>query len=405
MPGTADNLPGPRADTRLVVLWNHLGPYHLARLSALHQAMGGSGLLAVEVFRHSATYAWKHDLDETDYPCITLFSTAPDHPPSPGQTRRGVTDCLDRTDPEAVAVPGWSAPMARAALLWCRQRRRQAILMSDSKADDAPRRRLVEWMKRHVVGQVDAALVSGTEAKRYVVQLGLPPGRIFTGYDVVDNRHFTRGRSSPLPGLPERYILACCRFVPRKNLPRLVRAWATCRARLTADCPPLVLAGDGPDRPALEQLIHQLHLHDVHLPGFVHYRDLPALYAHATCLVHPALQEQWGLVVNEAMAAGLPVLCSRAVGARYDLVVEGRNGLLFDPTSVDDLTEALRRFVSMDDRQKQVMAAASSARIQPWSTDLFARNLLAAVDTGPRPETLRRRSGRLLIELTTRFGS
>ncbi len=403
MPGPTDNPSRRRDGTRLVVLWNHLGPYHLARLSALHTAMNGSGLVAVEVFRNSPVYAWRHDRDKVDYPCLTLFDTDPTDPPSSGQIRRRVTHCLDRTDPAAVAVPGWSATMARTALLWCRQHRRQAILMSDSKADDTPRRRITEWVKRQVVSQFDAALVSGSAARDYASHLGLPPDRIVTGYDVVDNRHFVRGAAMPPAGLPDGYILACCRFIERKNLPRLVRAWAACRTRMKTACPPLVLAGDGPGRPALQQLITELDLHDVHLPGFVHYRDLPALYAHATCLVHPALQEQWGLVVNEAMAAGLPVLCSRTVGARYDLVIENRNGLLFDPTTVDEIADTLCRFVSMDDRQKQAMGSASSALIEPWSTDLFARNLLSAIDTGRRPESLRRRAGRLLIALSTRL--
>src|SRR5262249_59830905 len=94
----------------------------------------------------------------------------------------------------------------------------------------------------------------------------------------------------------------------------------------------LVLLGEGEQRAKLEGLRDALGLrNDVSMPGFKQYDELPAYYGLASAFVHTSTTEQWGLVVNEAMAAGLPVLVSERCGCGPDLVREGVNGFTFDP--------------------------------------------------------------------------
>jgi len=100
---------------------------------------------------------------------------------------------LNEIRPDAVAIPGWGFAYSRAALRWCRRRDATAILMSESKHDDEPRTLWKEFFKSHLyVRKFDSALVGATAHRDYLVELGLPNARIFTGYDVVDNEYFAR---------------------------------------------------------------------------------------------------------------------------------------------------------------------------------------------------------------------
>ena len=113
------------------------------------------------------------------------------------------------------------------------------------------------------------------------------------------------------------------------------------------------------------------------MPGFVQYPDLPRWYAEASCFVHASLIEPWGLVVNEAMAAGLPVIVSRTCGCAADLVQEGVNGWTFDPTDKLGLAELMRR-ISASPEQAKLMGESSRRIIRDWGTERFAAGVLAA---------------------------
>ncbi len=138
--------------------------------------------------------------------------------------------------------------------------------------------------------------------------------------------------------------MASCRFVPKKNLDVLLEAFA---AYCEASRSPweLVLCGDGPMKEGLEAMTRELGISDhVRMPGFVQYEDLPSYYGLAQAFVHASHREQWGLVVNEAMAAGLPVLVSERCGCVPELVQQGVNGFTFPPSDAAALKRLLLRF-------------------------------------------------------------
>jgi glycosyltransferase involved in cell wall biosynthesis len=179
-------------------------------------------------------------------------------------------------------------------------------------------------------------------------------------------------------GLPENYFLASARFIPKKNLPRLIEAYALYRKK--AGPWSLVLLGDGALRPDLCRLISDLGLqNDVQLPGFRQYSELPAYYGLANAFIHASTTEQWGLVVNEAMASGLPVLVSDRCGCAADLVQEGVNGFTFDPRQVNQLAELM---LKISDSQFPIsdFVTASARIIARWKPEHFAQGLKAAAE-------------------------
>ena len=370
-----------------VVLFERLGPYHLARLEAAGQRMT---LTCLELLTHDKTYAWEVTEGAEHFRRVRLFGLGEEGASTLEVVRR-VHAALDEANPQTVAVPGWAAPLALAALDWCASRRRPVVMMSESTVGDAPRHFLKEAIKRRLVGGFSAAgLVGGQPHAEYLKTLGVPAQRVFVGYDAVDNTHFATGADAARAqgetlraslDLPARYFLASNRFVEKKNLPGLLTAYAGYRARVGERAWELVLLGDGPLRPQIERQRAELGLQSsLHLPGFKQYQDLPAYYALAGGFVHASLSEQWGLVVNEAMASGLPVLVSNRCGCAPDLVEEGRNGWTFDPTDLSALSAAMEKFSSLANESLNAMGQTSRALVAAWSPEAFAEGLSRAVD-------------------------
>lgn len=375
---------------RITVIFDNLGPYHLARLTALHLQCD---LTAIELYQTSSEYDWL-SRGKVPFACRTLSAV--------GQTKTlsRLRAALTSARPEAIFVPGWSSSAAIAALRWAHAAGVPAILMSDSRVEDAPRNWFTEWIKRQIVACFSGALVAGTAHREYARALGVPEANIETGYDVVDNAHFASGakaarsaesRMRAVLGLPATYFIVSARFIEKKNLSFLLDAYSLYRAQCSGSPLDLVIIGDGPLRDELEAKRHDLGLEaHVHLPGFIHYDRLPAYYGLATALVMPSITDQWGLVVNEAMASGLPVLVSNGSGAAQDLVEHGTNGYTFNPSRVEELVEQMSTLSDAPAACLEQMGDASRAIITGYTPHSFAT---AATDL---VERLRARPARRL---------
>jgi hypothetical protein len=373
---------------RIALQWPRFGPYHLARLSAAARLFATRGIetFGLETATTDAIYGWRVEVGSEGFTRRTLFPGRCVETVDPAEVREAMFRALDEIDPGVVAVCGYVDEEAWTCLRWCRARRRGAVLMTDSKEDDAPRRIWRERFKSRVVRSFDAALCGGTPHLQYLEKLGLEPQRVRFSTNCVDNAYFRRAaevaRAAPLaadlPGLREAgaFFLASARFVKRKNLERLLLAYEAYRARVADGTAPwrLVILGDGEERLRLEGLIRSRAIRGVTLAGFRQIDELPSYYARAGAFVHPALQEQWGLVVNEAIASGLPVIVSKRCGCATDLVRHGETGLLFDPESVDALA-ALMLEVSGDEGLRRRLAEGGSARIDGWDLDHFVSGL------------------------------
>lgn len=368
--------------THIVVLFTNLGPYHMARLTRLHAACRERGwrLTAVELARSEADYAWKTSLSGSPFLIVSLSSSQLEQTPL-SQLCQRLWATLTQLQPDGVAIAGYSRPAMLGALAWSRWHQMPTVLMSETTAQDAPRQPWKETLKRSLIRRYDAALVGGQPQQQYLASLGMPAAAIFTGYNSVGNATFAPTQIASLPRpVARRYFLVISRFVPKKNLLFLLSAYAAYRAAFGANAWDLVLCGEGELRPQLQRQIAQLTLTEsVHLPGFLQQADLLPYLAHAECLVHASLYEQWGLVVNEAMAAGLPVLVSNRCGCYADLVLEGVTGFGFDPTDQAALASLLHQ-ASTGELDLQRMGQAALQHIQQFSPDGFAQGCLQAAE-------------------------
>ncbi len=297
---------------------------------------------------------------------------------------------LNRHQPDAVVIPGYRSWPCYAALAWCKVNSRLAVLMSESQKQDFPRVRWKEAIKRALFKLFDAALVGGTPQVEYARELGFSPEVIFTGYDVVDNLFWQQqaalarlngpGWRIKL-GLPEKFFVAVNRFIPKKNISGLIKAYTLYKSWAGEKAWSLVICGSGPLEDEIRGLIETVGLQsDILLPGYKNAEEMAVFYGLASVFIHASSHaEQWGLVVNEAMASELPVLVSKICGCAKDLVQNGVNGFTLDPFDVEGMGLLMLK-MSSDQVDLEAMGAASRRIIAAWTPETFARNLLQAIE-------------------------
>jgi glycosyltransferase involved in cell wall biosynthesis len=370
---------------RICLQWPSIGPYHLARLRALAAANEAAPVVGLATSSREQKYAWERG----DQPCRieTVFDRQDFESIDPGRIRREVMKRLTEIGPDVVGVNSYSLPDARASVEWCRRNGKMAILCTDSKRDDAPRVAWRELLKKQLVSLFDAAVVAGSPQRRYLVDLGFPAARIRDGLDVVDNEFFRRVTEPAFGDAKSRYFLSCGRLIPLKNFDALLRGYVRYRSE-SPEPWRLIIAGDGPERERLTNLASELGGDGIEFVGHQSYEDLRKYYHGAGAFVLPTINERWGLVVNEAMASGLPVIVSERAGCAQDLVQHGENGFLVDPTDSNDLADRLRDMASDGDRRKH-MGHRSLQIIADWGLERFASGFMDCVADGIRPQNLR----------------
>ncbi len=369
--------------TKVAIFFANYGPYHLSRLEGfcnLAKKLNWQ-TIPLELTRSGIAYEWKTEVDGISVPILSVLADKEPEQVNFLQLIQSLNVILQKTQPDVVAIAGYFRPAMLATLLWCRYHQISAILLSESKEDDAHRSWLSEKFKSLIIKNYKAALVGGQPHRRYLLKLGMSSDAISFGYNVVGNEVFSPKKNSHLPRPIEKpYFLSINRFIPKKNLLFLLEAYARYRLASRSASWDLVLCGSGELEPEINKKVDRLNLAEcVHLPGFLQQRQLLPHFAHASCFIHASIQEQWGLVVNEAMAAGLPVLVSNKCGCYEDLVIEGINGFGFDPENSQQLTELMLK-MSSGEIDLEKMSQASLEHIQKFSPDYFAEGLVQAVE-------------------------
>lgn len=380
---------------KVALIWIDLGAYHLARLRAVQERFGGN-CVAIELvggFGDQDCLGLPfRETERSGLNIITLFPNQNLEQISPLQLSQKLIQTLNAVQPEHVALCGYHRIENLVAMAWAKATGRGAILMTESKQDDAARQTVQEWLKGAIVRQFNSYLVGGIPHRDYITSLGASKDRVFEGYDVVDNTLFAEAASAVRQqqtklraelGLPDRYFMAACRFVEKKNLSMLLEAYRYYRQTSNTNWG-LVICGGGPLEHTLRRKIATEQIPDVFFPGFHRGKELAVYYGLASCFIHPSIQEQWGLVVNEAMASGLPVLVSNQCGCVPNLVKDGVNGFTFDPTNPHQLAK-LMDAMTRDPAQLEPMSIAAQKTIADYAPENFATNLSLAMKAARSP--------------------
>ena len=379
------------ARCQVVVIWIDWYPYHVARFRGLleNEHIGRSvvGLELVGGVGVHAGLKFRETLPQ-EMPIRTLMPEGNWKDASKPRLALALWRRLNELGPDVVLVPGYYTLPAVAAALWAKLHDRKSVLMTESTRADHQR----VWWKESLKGLLirtlfDWAVTGGQAHRGYLADLGFPAERVARFYDVVDNDFYRRECAalrlgSPVQyGLPATpYFLYVGRLASEKNVDGLLTAYLTYRQN--GGSWPLVLAGDGQDARALKEVAATSpYSAEIHFLGHKSSSELPMLYAFAGCFVLPSTREPWGLVVNEAMASGLPVIVSNRCGCVPDLMLQGRTGVVFDPTVPGDLADSLGAIASATSEQLRSMGRTSYAQVSPYSPAAFAREIASIADS------------------------
>jgi glycosyltransferase involved in cell wall biosynthesis len=302
---------------------------------------------------------------------------------------RGLWSALDRRKPEVIICGGYNYLASWQTLLWARRNRVKFVLWSESNINDARSgKALVEVLKSFFLRKCDRFVVPGKASAEYLQAFGISHGSIVTAPNAVDNNFFevesakARTRAAEIRGkleLPLRFILFVGRLVPEKGIFDLLSAYSGLEPDIRSEVG-LVFAGNGISRSELVLRAKNISPGKICFPGFAQREELAALYALAELLVLPTHSDTWGLVVNEAMACGLPIVASNVAGCVADLVEDEWNGSVVPPHDNNALSGAIRS-VLCQPGLRQSMAVHSLERIQNYSPEACAAGLAVAAMT------------------------
>jgi glycosyltransferase involved in cell wall biosynthesis len=353
----AASTPAPGERPRIAILWQGMAGYSHAAFAAL------SRLGADVVVFHSALGA-NAPFEES---AVTAGLGAHGWDGEPDA--RELDAVLDELDPHAMLVSSWHiGPYRRAARR--RRGRTLRVLCMDNQWWARPKQLLGVATSPFVVRPAyDAAFLPGERSADFARHLGFPDERIIRGIYSCDHARFDAVAEARGDDLPAGAFVFVGRLVPEKGVDVLAEGYR--RYRGSTDDPwPLLVGGAGPEAARLAGI------EGVDLLGFVQPDSLPDLLARSGCLVLPSRFEPWGVVVHEAAAAGLPVVCTSVAGAASRLVLDGYNGVVVPPGDPGALARALLRISGASDRERRDMATASRELGRQFTPDRWAAHLL-----------------------------
>ena len=366
------------------ILWSH---YKGAVFSQLYRQAQASGF-TISFVQIAETEKGSNSLSSVDlaihqYPYQLLFSGCYENI-SFLRKSLALSGALLRHRPKVVVLPGFSDPAFWVLLLLGRLAGCRPILTFDSQRIDRPRFPFRELVKTIFVRLCDLGFTYGTKSKEYLQALGMAEQNIVVRvqaavndevFSIYSTARQSRQHIQKELGLKSRNFVYVGRLSHEKNVAMLLRSFARVPLPNRASWG-LVIVGDGPLRNNLRELTASLELPDVVFVGGKAWREVPAILAAADVLVLPSLSEAWGLVVNEAMACGMPVIVSDHCGAAFDLVQHGVNGFVFAARSQDDLTNQLSAILLKEDRELIAMGDASRRIIANFTPASAARQMM-----------------------------
>lgn len=369
---------------KIVALHTDFRIYWPARLNALSEALTsrGDSLEVIEIAGKGSPYAFAKNQNES-YSLLKwhiLFPEAKPEELTGKQIEPVLFHMLDDINPDVIIAGAIAFPSGALAVRWGQLHKTRIISFDDQPIGSLQRSPLVNFIKQQVYNGIDAMFYSSEDLIPTGEFWKFNQDQMFFGVDVVDNNFWNQPTDSS--NTLGRYFLTVGRQIPRKNLSTLMKAYTSyVNAVGPYEAINLVLTGEGEEQEMLRSNAtwHGLDKKVTFLP-FKPQQELVGLYQQAEALCMPSKSETWGLVINEAMAAGCPVIASNQCGATGVLVEDGVNGYRFDCEDVAALTDCMKKFHSLTPEQKQRMKAHAKKTISHWGLNKFSSSLLQAID-------------------------
>jgi glycosyltransferase involved in cell wall biosynthesis len=358
---------------KVLIVHNDLRVYWKRRLYFLKSFLLSKGieLHVVELFGKGSPYVFDpYNSDENWWTC--LFPDNHDNELSKKTIKKALFNKFSEVNPDIVIGGSIVFYSGALGLRWAKNHGKKFIMFDDAKPSNVKRSRYVQRIKDIITGEIDALwLPSRDYFAEYGALYSQQDIHFFYGYNTIDNKQF---QPKEAKRFDNRKIICVARLVPIKNLANLLRAWKSVEDLNTGN--ELIILGDGNLLDELKGLTSKFGLHYVRFLGAQPNSSIPQYLMDADAFVLPSWSESWGLVVNEAMASGLPVLLSDKVNAADTLLKDGVNGFRFSPSNVSDISEKLKKFIQLSERDKKQMSENSLKIISEMSFENMGSELL-----------------------------
>jgi glycosyltransferase involved in cell wall biosynthesis len=375
---------------RLVIITEIISPYRIPLFNALAKRSEVDLHVIFLAETDPQLRQWQVYKNEIKFSCRVLRSYRRRIGRFHALINFGMGGALSDARPDVILCGGYNYLASWHALLWARAHSVPFFLWSESNLRDMRSGRApVEMLKGEFLRRCSGFVVPGKSAKDFLLARGIKDRMIFNALNAVDNDLFAaaaslaRANAGPIRnecGLPGRYFLFVGRLVREKGIFELLSAYATLDEDLRRAIG-LVFVGDGPLREALEREAATISSGMIRFVGFAQRDDLPKYYALADMMILPTYTDTWGLVVNEAMACGLPVILSAAAGCGQDLVTENWNGRVVPSRDVQALASAMRD-IAEDSNLRSMMGARSGQRIREYSPEAWSEGIATMMAAG-----------------------
>lgn len=349
-----------------------LGPAHIVRIRSLDEQEGiscrGVALAAKEKTR-------KYDAAPPSDVEIEEITSGVYEEMRTGTVLRAARRHILATHPSVIIIDSPADPVQYRLGRWAQRRGILVFTRWAATWLDHPRVRWKEFLKGFIYRGWDGYLVTGIRAADYLASFGVSSEQIFSCGNPVDGNAIETISQEIIVSGRSTDLFFAGRFLRLKNLVPFLRAFS--RYRREGGELGLRLAGFGETESEVRSVAATIP--DVELIGHLQFSDLVREYLSCAALVLPSYSENWGLVVNEAMHAGAPVLASTHVGCVPELVHEGTTGLLFDPLSEDSMVDVLHRFEAMSDSDRQAMSRTCHSEILEQTPDAWAARVAQGI--------------------------
>ncbi|MEA5428998.1 glycosyltransferase [Arcicella lustrica] len=293
----------------------------------------------------------------------------------------GILRTIQSYRPDIVNLTGYYDLASLIVLWYCKLTGIKTVLSNESTSGDHTRNFLKELFKSlFIIKLFDGFFNFGQQSKGYMLALGAKASQMLVNRNCVDNQlleeiykenYQQRATKQASLKLPKHNFIFVGRLIEFKNLFKLIDAFKIAQKREDWG---LIILGDGDLKATLKQYAQDLGVQNVFFFEGVNWQQVPQYLSLSDVLVLPSFSEPWGLVVNEAMACGLPIAVSNKCGCAAELVKESENGFTFNPENVNEIAETLVKF--MDKKLDLVkMGEVSKQIIQEYSPINVAKEM------------------------------
>jgi 1,2-diacylglycerol 3-alpha-glucosyltransferase len=370
---------------KVIICYTHYTPRQVRRIQCLAERI--PNLIAIEIAGSERVYPWWNDKYNIDNVRQVQLFKDPLESLTQKQIIKRMKEFLEYEKPDVAIISDYSRKSMRFIASWVKKKGGKTVLPAVTWAGDHQRLAIKEILKGLIIRRLfDATCATGERSKEYFISLGFSKNQIWKQFNVIDNNHFANGAEIARQNgvtlrkklnIPEKYFLYVGALEPWKNVPHLLDCYV--KYRKEGGNWGLVIVGVGSQYKELQQKIEIEVIPDVFLTGIKKHDEIPLYYGLATCLVVPSLSEPWGLVINEAAAAALPILASDKCGCVPELVHRGINGYVFEP---EDKNELVRLMHLMSGGTLDLYAMGESSRkiIEYYTPERWADALADCVN-------------------------